>query len=166
MISATSVTATTRQCASRPRKYRPAGSGVARTRLRMPSWRRMASTTASEVHMVNQAPLLNSATYARVVCAWRRNAILSSYFWRPSSWIERMEEMCSSRKAFHAIRSCCTESEPSESFFRKRCLTTRNTGTRGRIVRVSIGLSTDIVTIVKIVVRTKRKIAGRRSEPK
>jgi len=47
VMSATSTTLTMTQCASNPRKYVQAGSGVARTRLRMPSWRRIDSTMAS-----------------------------------------------------------------------------------------------------------------------
>ena len=46
-ISATSTMLTMMQCASSPRKYVHAGSGVARARLRMPFWRRIDSTIAS-----------------------------------------------------------------------------------------------------------------------
>jgi hypothetical protein len=74
--------------------------------------------------------------------------------------------MCSSRKAFHAIKFCCTASESAESLVRKCCRATRKTGMSGRIANVSFGLKTNMVTIVKPVVRHIRKIDGRRSEPK
>ncbi len=43
----TSTALTMTQCASSPTKYIQAGRGVARTRLRMPFWRRDDSTIAN-----------------------------------------------------------------------------------------------------------------------